>query len=174
MKDACLTVAKDLLKANNKVTTLEVKVQARRDYPYFFWDQKTVSAFMDQFAGDGLMSYTDNGTYRTYSLLKPAISAPSVAAKPALTKRVVAGKGTANTVSTTGLLVAKVKKTKIDTYKLQSLIADPQFNGLVLANGATVTRVDIKNQKKSPLGYATPKLGKIKSVIVGATQYNVK
>lgn len=173
MKDACLTVAKDLLKANNKVTTLEVKVQARRDYPYFFWDQKTVSSFMDQFAGDGIMTYTDNGTYRTYSLLNPPITVPSVSAKP-LTKTVVAGKGTANTVSTTGLTVSKVQKTKIDLWKLQQLIGQPKFAGLTLANGTVVTRQDIKNQKKSPLGYANPKLGKIKSVVVGTTQYNVK
>ena len=56
MKNAVLGTAKDLLKANNTVTTLEIKQQLRKDYPYFYWDQSTVSKFMDGFAGDGIFT----------------------------------------------------------------------------------------------------------------------
>ena len=70
MKDAVLATAKQLCKANNTVTTLEIKTELRRDYPYYFWDQATVSNYMAQLAGDGIFNYTDNGTYRTYSLAK--------------------------------------------------------------------------------------------------------
>lgn len=174
MKDAVLTVAKDLAKANNTVTTLDIKIQLRRDYPYYFWDQSTVSKYMDGLAGDGLFTYKDNGTYRIYSLVNPPASAPASVPAKTVTKTVVAGKGTANTVSVTSPAVVKVLKNKINTYKLLALANDPNFSAFVLRDGTTVSKSTIKGQKKSPLGYANPKLGKIKSVVVGTTQYNVK
>lgn len=184
MKDACLTVAYQLAKANNTVTTLEIKTELRRDYPYFYWTQDAVSKIMDSLAGDGIFTYKDNGTYRIYSLASAApytgrtmagFSRPVT--NPTLSKTVKAGKGTANTTSVASLSqkgIVKVQKTKIDWQRVLQLANNPQFAGVILANGNTVSKSDIKNQKKSPLGYISPKLGRIKSIVVGNTQYNVK
>lgn len=179
MKDACLTVAKQLAKANNTVTTLEIKTELRRDYPYFYWTQDVVSKIMDSLAGDGIFTYKDNSTYRIYSLASvvsytgrtmAGFSRPVT--NPTLSKTVKAGKGTVNTVLNTSTV--KVQKTKIDWQRVLQLANNPQFAGVTLANGNTVSKSDIKNQKKSPLGYISPKLGRIKSIVVGNTQYNVK
>lgn len=173
MKDAVLKVAQDLAKANNTVTTLEIKTELRRDYPYYFWDQKTVSAYMDQLAGDGLFTYTDNGTYRIYSLAGKTVTT-STATKATKTITVKAGKGTANTVSVSGGTPVSVASRKINTAKLLALAANPNFVAVTLADGKTVNRATIKGMKKSPAGYISPKVGRIASIVVGTTQYNVK
>lgn len=171
MKDAVLTVATALAKANNTVTTLEIKTELRRDYPYYFWTQDVVSKYMDQLAGDGVFTYTDNGTFRTYSL---ANQKRRVATAP-LSKTVKAGRKTANTVSATQTATGlKVRRTKIDNTQLLSFANHSQFVAVVLANGTTVTKDNIKAQKKSPVGYISPKQGRIASIIVGTNQYNVK
>lgn len=79
MKDAAFAVADRLLKANNTVTTLEVKVELRKTDPEFFWDQPTVSKLMDEFAQEGKFTYTDNGTYRIYSSPLGSVSASQTA-----------------------------------------------------------------------------------------------
>lgn len=167
MKDACLTVAKDLAKAKNTVTTLEIKLQARRDYPYFYWTQEVVSKLMDSLAGDGIFTYTDNGTYRIYSLVN---------AQPVLTKTVVAGPKTANTISTSVTSIAgqPIYGRKISWGKVLSLCSQPDFECVTLANGSTISRATIKGQKKSPVGYVSPKKGRITSVVAGNVRYNVK
>lgn len=55
-----------LLAANNTVTTLEIK-NALRKANLGSWYQKDISDVMDKLAQAGTFSYTDNGTYRTYS-----------------------------------------------------------------------------------------------------------
>jgi len=170
MKDAVLKVAQDLAVAKNTVTTLEIKVILRRDYPYYFWTQDIVSKFMDQLAGDGIFTYTDNGTFRIYSLVnavKPAV--PTTV----LTKTVTASP--ANTVSVASVAggIAKVSKKKIGWAQVLNLAANPNFKAVTLANGTVVDRVAIKSQKKSTLGYISPKQGRIASIVVGNTQYNV-
>jgi len=167
MKDAVLTVAQSLAKAKNTVTTLEIKIELRRDYPYYFWTQQIVSDYMDQLAGDGLFTYTDNGTYRIYSLVGAAkVSTPA----KTLTKTVVAGKGTANVV-----VNSKSSKGKsINQSRLLQLCGDPNFVSVTLANGKVVDKYTIKGQKKSPVGYITPKVGKVASILVGTTLYTVK
>lgn len=67
MKDAVQNTAKKLLKANNTVTTLEIKAELRIKYPHFYWTQSSVSSIMDELYHDGLFSFKDNGIYRTYS-----------------------------------------------------------------------------------------------------------
>lgn len=79
MKNAALAVANKLLKANNTVTTLEIKVELRKTDPEFFWDQATVSRLMDEFAQAGTFVYTDNGTYRIYSNPLSTVSASQTA-----------------------------------------------------------------------------------------------
>ena len=68
MKDAVLSTAKVLLVANNTITTLEIKLQLRKDYPYFYWTQDTVSNFVNDLVSEGKLTIVDdNGTYRTYA-----------------------------------------------------------------------------------------------------------
>lgn len=68
MKQAVLDTANKLLKAQNTVTTLEIKTQAIQDYPTFFWTQVFVSDTMKDFEQQLMFTITaDNGTYRTYS-----------------------------------------------------------------------------------------------------------
>lgn len=160
MKSAVLTVAKKLASANNTVTTLEIKVELRRDYPYYFWDQSTVSTFMDQLAGDGIFDYTDNGTYRTYSVVGKAVNKP-------LTKTI--------TTSTTkrSRTRGSFKTTTLNRTLALSMVSTG-FESVVLSNGKTVTASDIKGQKKSPLGYLTPKVSRIVSITISGKTYQVK
>lgn len=62
-----LGCAQSLLKANNTVTTLEIKTELRKSQPAFYWTQDVVSEIMDDFATSSVFTYTDNGTFRTYS-----------------------------------------------------------------------------------------------------------
>ena len=78
-----------LLKANNSVTTLEVKTQLRSEFPKGRWVQREVSAFMAELADSGDLTFKDNGTFRTYSLkgvkLKTAVkSTPTMTGKKSM------------------------------------------------------------------------------------------
>lgn len=177
MKDAVQKVAQDLAKANNTVTNLEIKIQLRRDYPYYYWDEDTVSKYMDQLAGDGLFTYTFNGTYRTYSSTKPASytgSASTTGTTAATITKNVIVKAKPKVVATPTIISVTPKKAKISTSKVLELATDPKLVAFVLKDGTWVNRAQIKGQKKSPLGYITPKVGKVQSVVVGSYQYNVK
>lgn len=59
--------AEALLKANNTVTTLEIKVELRKKYPHQAWYQSDISDVMNDFYSEGVFDYFDNGTYRVYS-----------------------------------------------------------------------------------------------------------
>ena len=73
MKQAVLDTANKLCKANNTVTTLEIKTELRKTHPYFHWIQNSrngltgVSEYMDELHQEGHFTYTDNGQYRVYS-----------------------------------------------------------------------------------------------------------
>lgn len=78
--------ADKLLKVNGNVTTLEIKVALRTEYPKLTWNQSEISDIMEQFAKKGFYNYTDNGTYRVYTNISvpkvnkvkaPKIAAPS-------------------------------------------------------------------------------------------------
>lgn len=134
MRQAVLDTAKSLCKANNTVTTLEIKQELRRDYPYFYWDQSTVSKYMDSLAGDGIFKYTDNGTYRTYSLANQ----PS-------TKRL------AKVTKVTATRAKQINRNNLVTY----LQKTPKVEGVYLVSGKFVSLQDIYNQKKSLIGYVS-------------------
>lgn len=188
MKEACLLVAKQLAKANNTVTTLEVKQELRRDYPYYFWTQDTVSSYMSQFAGDGIFTYSDNGTFRTYSLVSTAQAAAtagpvskSLNSAKTITKQVTGATGYSGTTGVTKPTGTRRRgrprkttsnvTTRMNVY---SLVKDSGFQSLVVA-GQTVNRADIRAQKKSPHGYLTPtKLAKVTAVTVSGTTYQVQ
>jgi hypothetical protein len=64
--DLIETVAKELLHANNTITTLEIKDELRKKHPHSPWWQFQISETMAFFADQGIFNYTDNGSYRTY------------------------------------------------------------------------------------------------------------
>lgn len=76
MQAAVVKAANELVVANNTFSTLELKLKLRKDEPSFYWTQATVSAIMDDLSKQGKYTYTDNGTFRTYS--DPARKAPVV------------------------------------------------------------------------------------------------
>lgn len=95
-----LSVAKKLCKANNTVTTLEIKTELRKRYPNNRWEQAKVSSTMIDANAAGKFDYTDNGTFRTYSLagkgttVAPVaqVSTPTVTTPTGKTKKVKAPK----------------------------------------------------------------------------------
>mgnify|MGYP003592507724 CR=1 FL=1 len=176
MKDAVLAVAKSLAKANNTVTTLEIKTELRRDYPYYFWTQKVVSDYMDQFAGDGVFTYKDNGTYRIYSLTKTKATAGPVS-KSIVSVTTSTGGGIAKVSGTVATKKAPVRKSKntISRANVLKLVTDPNFESMSITGIGIVTLVTVKSQKKSVQGYLTPsKLSKLTHVKVSGKVYEVK
>ena len=200
MKQAVLETAKSLLKANNKVTTLEIKLELRRDYPYYYWDQETVSSYMAQFAGDGIFNYTDNGTYREYSLanafVNTGLASKTVSNKPATTTGALQPTGIRHSfgkVAGTVPSQPNTSKSKAVAHKrgrgrprkvtnsnlltkaqAYNLAGTPSFEN-VKVNGAIVTWAQIRKWKKSPQGYLTPsKLDKTTEITWAGTTYQVK
>lgn len=176
MKDAVLAVAKSLAKANNTVTTLEIKTELRRDYPYYFWTQKVVSDYMDQFAGDGVFTYKDNGTYRIYSLTKTKATAGPVS-KSIVSVTTSTGGGIAKVSGAVATKKAAVKKSKntVSRANVLKLVTGPNFESMSITGIGIVTLVTVKSQKKSVQGYLTPsKLSKLTHVKVSGKVYEVK
>jgi phage/plasmid primase-like uncharacterized protein len=68
-REKVLAIAKELCKANNTVTTLEIKNELRKRYPHNRWEQTEVSTVMNDFQNEGKFTFSDNGTYRVYSLV---------------------------------------------------------------------------------------------------------
>lgn len=196
MKDAVLSTAKTLAKANNTVTTLEIKTELRRDFPYYFWTQDIVSKYMDQLAGDGLFDYTDNGTYRIYRLagVKSLVSSAS--------KAVVGVKGFFNVTGTSkpkttavtslfgkinGTVATKTSKPIVRTKSrrggavnrnivdIRDLLTKGTF-GFATFSGSgqsSVTGYDIKAQKKSVDTYITRRLRNLSTINVAGKTYKV-
>ena len=59
----------ELLKANNSVSTLEIKIALRTKYPKMIWNQQDISNAMNSIylQGDMNITYNDNGIFRVYS-----------------------------------------------------------------------------------------------------------
>lgn len=161
MKSAVYGTATKLLKANGRVTNLEIKVSVRTKLPHYFWSQKIVSSLMDELYQEGKFSFTDNGQYRIYT---PIVQ---------LTNSQVAGNQPATSPS-------KTKTTKIpqsitiDKQKALDLVKQgPFINASIIIRGSSkfVDVQDIKAQKKSPFGYLQTKT--IYSIQVGNDTYLV-
>lgn len=90
-KQAVLDTANKLLKAQNTVTTLEIKTQLIIDYPEFFWKQDFISQEMDVLYSQGLFTYSDNGTFRTYSAYPVPLTVSPTAS--VTTPRLIIGNG---------------------------------------------------------------------------------
>jgi len=186
MKDAVKAVADNLLKANNKVTTLEIKTELRRDYPYYFWDQQTVSDFMGQLAGDGVYDYDDNGTYREYrhSGTKPnpvtPVASKTVSQPVTLTGAIKTGfrprKVTPAPVAVVTKKRGRPRKSRtINRAQALVLVTNPNFQSVTFGNGTIVNEKQIRDMKKSPKGYLTvSKLYKITEITAAGVTYQVK
>lgn len=71
-----------LLKANNTVTTLEIKNELRKKYPNERWNQNLIHDTMDYlYSSSNKYMYTYNGVYRIYSLLNTAKPVASITKK---------------------------------------------------------------------------------------------
>jgi len=73
-KAKVLAMANRLVKPNGTVTTLEIKNELRQKFPDQKWFQAEISNVMNEFNIDEKCTYTDNGTYRTYSMIKNTIA----------------------------------------------------------------------------------------------------
>lgn len=152
MKDALKAQVDKLLKANNTVTTLEVKVELRKTDPEFYWDQATVSRMMDELAQDGTLTYTDNGTYRTYSAVNSTL--------PSQTTVGVSGHGvtTPTTVKTPQKITKTVGVKKISRTKALDLLKNSKghfFTAVFVKKDNTDRTINaqyIKDQTPSVLG----------------------
>ena len=71
MTQAVIDTANRLLKAQNEVTTLEIKAEVIKTHPNYFWTQNFVSAVMDDAYKAGMYTYYDTSTggntHRVYS-----------------------------------------------------------------------------------------------------------
>lgn len=67
-ENSAKNVINDLLKINNKVTTLEIKMECINRFPEFYWKQEDIKSLVDDLVNSGeLYVLNNNGTYRTYS-----------------------------------------------------------------------------------------------------------
>lgn len=106
MQSEVLRVAKELAVANNRFTTLELKKELIKQVPEVRWTQQYVSDTMIGFEKDGKFTFTDNGTFRTYSLVKSLTT--TVKASPSITVSV----STPKAVSAAKKGLTKIKRTK--------------------------------------------------------------
>lgn len=114
MQAEVLRVAKELAVANNTFTTLEIKTKLIKEVPEVKWTQAFISDTMLEYEQEGKFTFTDNGTYRTYSLVK--LLTKTIKSGPAL--RVSVSKPKA--VSATKKGFTKIKRLKAQDMILNS------------------------------------------------------
>ena len=148
-------VAKDLAVANNTVTTLEIKTELRKRYQNEKWYQSDISDVMDDLNSESKFSYTDNGTFRVYSLV----------VKPKTTTSVL--KTTTKNMSTTKSTTVQNKTvTKISRTKALDLIKET--NGKFF--GVTFTKKDNTERKMRCRTYQDSKPSVLGYVLVVDTE----
>lgn len=148
-----LNAATKLAQANNTVTTLEIKTELRKTFDV---KQHQVSMAMIDAAKTGMFIYTDNGTYRVYSLAnkvstpgkrgltKGSATALAAGAKAAATR--AANKGGA--VPTGTISRTEARKRILGYGKIQKVT-------FIKKDGTerTLTGVIVKDQSDLGLGY---------------------
>lgn len=155
MEKLVFNTANKLLKPNNTITTLEIKLQLIKDYPQTKWVQNFVHDTMDYFYRQGLFVIVDdNGTYRTYS--DPNYNPVFVDAVATPVDQIALGNGYTKSIdtSTDGTSNSSVStvKTTIDKNKALNLMQNNRghyFTAFVNENG-TVSVLNcqyIKNQQ---------------------------
>lgn len=66
-------VAMSLCEAQNRVTTLEIKVALRTKFPQYSWEQADISNVMQNLYLEGKFTYTDTGSFRIYEAVATRI-----------------------------------------------------------------------------------------------------
>ena len=101
VKEAVINAANKLLRANNTVSTLELKLALRKSQPLFYWNQKLVSDTMNELYKENKFTFVDNGTFRVYSKPTKANIKVTRAYVPSNTMNGIANKVTVNKNGTT-------------------------------------------------------------------------
>lgn len=107
---AVVMINKQLSKKAGTTTTLDVKNALIKYHPDYKWTQKFVSELMSALEMDNALSFTDNGTYRTYSFYKKPRKAKSAFTPKAKTVKVKAA--TAPKAKATKVRARKISRTK--------------------------------------------------------------
>lgn len=189
-----LSTATQLARANNTVTTLEIKTELRK---LFDVKQAEVSTAMADFATKGLFSYKDNGTYRVYSLanvkfpsksqtrrglVKGSATALAAGAKAAATRAKNKGGVSVGNVISRSKALQLMQNNKGHFFTAEFVKQDGTLRKL---NGQYVS-----GQSTNPLGYVLVKesgklktgvnairninLQTLKSIKIGGVKYTVK
>lgn len=146
-------VAKDLAVANNTVTTLEIKTELRKRFSNEKWFQSDISDVMDDLNNESKFSYTDNGTYRVYSLVKTAKTTP--------TPKTIKNMPTTQPKTVQSKVIKKVSRTKaLDLIK--------ETNGKFF--GVTFTKKDNTERKMRCRTYQDTKPSALGYVLVVDTE----
>lgn len=161
-----------LLKANNTVTTLEIKVELRKMYPNTRYNQDLISDTMKQLSQENKYTYIDNGTYRIYSLInqpsstrvkrglvKGSAIALAAGAKAALTR--LKNKTVHLTVAQpiSNFVKSKTLSNKISRQKALDMIKDNKghfFTAVFVKKDGTDRKINaqyLKDQQDMSLGY---------------------
>jgi hypothetical protein len=148
VQKAVLDTANALLKANNTVTTLEVKTKLRKDFPEYYWTQEIVSSYMSFLSQEGHFNWTDNGTYRIYSSTSakvyPTVNKVALP-KATKTKTVTKALGKAKAIKTVPVAIPnKAADSKISRKKALELMQNNK--------GRFFTATFIKKDKNGKAG----------------------
>lgn len=198
MKNAVLLSADKLLKANNTVTTLEIKTDLIACQPQFYWKQSFVSDTMDEFAQNGKFVYVDhsNGavTYRIYSNkvtpLVQTVFGGTKRKRGRPRKHIGQGPAVAPAVAPAPMPTANVvKKTRKTRFKTTPKLTAVQALGLMQNNKghfftATFIKKDgtrrtincqyLKDQSQTTAGYVKVReTGKLKTGVNAIRQINL-
>jgi len=180
MTDAVINTAKALCKAQNTVTTLEIKAEVIKNHPQFHWTQNFVSATMDDAYEAGMFTYTDtvtNGnTHRIYSDVAPVTPVTTGALAKTGIRKVGRPTGSTNKPKATATpkrkVVAVTPTKTIGKTKALELMENNKghfFTATFVAKKGerTINCQYLKDQTYSKLGYV-----KVKEAIKAKAQKN--
>lgn len=147
MQKAVIATANKLMKAQGQVTTLEIKSDLILNQPQFYWKQSFVSTTMDAYHQAGKVTFTDNGSYRTY---RPASNTGMTSVTP--------GKVLVATPKKAAKTTPKIVGKRISRTKALSLMANNKGHfftaTFIKANGdeRTINCQFMKDQKSAAAG----------------------
>jgi len=180
MTDAVIATAKKLCKAQNQVTTLEIKAEVIKTHPNYHWTQAYVSAVMDDAYNAGLFVFTDtmsNGNqHRVYNEVTPVGQTTTGALAKTGIRKVGRPKGSTNKPKATATpkrkVVAVTPTKTIGKTKALELMENNKghfFTATFVAKKGerTINCQYLKDQTYSKLGYV-----KVKEAIKAKTQKN--
>jgi len=158
-RKAVLDTANRLLKSQNKITTLEIKVELMKTYPRHTWFQTVVSAIMDDYHKQGMFTYYDTVTggnqHRVYSATGVKIRNVKVK-KQTMATTTTGMKKSATRTATTKVSVPTTKSiSKTKALELMENNKGHFFTATFIAKKGerTINCQYLKDQGRSSLGY---------------------